>query len=408
MYSVVAGDTFEKIARKQYGDEKQAFLISSANPGATEPLVPGTSLVIPSQPGAPTDKTTQVDEVSENEVALLIDGERFRFWEDMRIVRSMDRMDVLEITAPLNVDDLAFRQAFAPFSYRDMTVTVGGSPLFTGTMVGVAPSVTPNSRTVGVSAYSKPGVLNDCSAPASAYPIEFNNQSLQDIATTLCQPFGLSPQFDADQGEAFDRIAASVTEKLLSFLTKLAQQRGLVISSTEQGALLFQKSISTGNPVANLTQGASPLMAANPAFNPQTYYSHVTGIDAVIVGREGAQFTVKNEKLPGTIRPFTFNTPDVSGGGVKASTEAKAGRMFANAASYVATVSTWRDPQGNLWRPNTTLFLQAPDAMVYNPYEFLIRSVTFDRTADSETASLELVFPGSFNGKAPETLPWEE
>jgi hypothetical protein len=46
--------------------------------------------------------------------------------------------------------------------------------------------------------------------------------------------------------------------------------------------------------------------------------------------------------------------------------------------------------------------------MVYNEYEFLIRDVTFEQTANSEVARLGLVLPGSFTGEAPEALPWDE
>ena len=104
---------------------------------------------------------------------------------------------------------------------------------------------------------------------------------------------------------------------------------------------------------------------------------------------------------------MTFKAPDTLNADVKAAVEAKAGRMFGNMAAYSVTVSTWRDPQGDLWEPNTTVKLLAPGAMIYNEYEFVIRSVDLDVEGDKRTATLDLVIPGSFSGVIPKVLPWE-
>ena len=81
--------------------------------------------------------------------------------------------------------------------------------------------------------------------------------------------------------------------------------------------------------------------------------------------------------------------------------------MFGNMAGFAATVATWRDPNGDLWAPNTTVTLVAPGAMVYTEFEFIIRAVQFSRDSRETTATLELVLPGSFSGEIPETLPWD-
>ena len=83
------------------------------------------------------------------------------------------------------------------------------------------------------------------------------------------------------------------------------------------------------------------------------------------------------------------------------------GRMFANAASYDIEVSTWRDSENRLWRPNTTIKLLAPGAMIYNNYEFIIRKVKFVRTTTKFVATLNLISPGTLSGKIPESLPWD-
>jgi len=406
-YTVVTGDTFETIARKKYGTEVEADRIARANPGVMEPLTAGIVIAVPTLPSAPKNLQVLAPADNEDEVAILIDGQRFRFWDAVTITRGLDTMDTVEFGAPFEPDTPGFRETFRPFSFKPVDIMVGGDSLFTGTMVAVNPVLENKQRTVAVSGYSLPGVLQDCTAPASSYPLEFNGQGLQEIAKTMAGPFGIAVEFEAGQGAIFDRVASEPGKKVLAFLAELAKQRNLVIGNTPRGALVFRRSVGVGNPVARLQEGSSPVLSVSPFFNPQQYYSHITGIEPAIVGLPGSQFTVKNPNLEGIVRPLAFNTPDTLDADLNAAVSAKVGRMFGNMAGYAVRVATWRDPQGTLWAPNTTLTLLAPGAMIYNEFEFVIRSIQFERAAKTNTAVLDLVIPGAFSGQVPEALPWD-
>lgn len=408
-YNVVVGDTFELVARKTYGDETKAGNIASANPGVTEPLIAGTNLVIPDLPEAPQDIQGNVDAVSEDEIALTIEGKRFRFWDGLRLIRSIDSIDSAEFGTPFESDLPEFRNNFRPLSYNKINVTMGGVPFFTGTMVKISPIVEINQKILSVGCYSLPGALNDCMAPSSiSEKLEFSGQGLKEIAESLAKPFGIGVKFTADQGAIFETAAIKTTETILSFLIELAKQRNLIISSTEKGELLFQQSVKPGTPVARLKQGQSPVISITPEFNEQEYYSHVTGFEPVDPIFGGSKYTVKNDRLKGVLRPFNFEVPDTTSGDVKNAVQAKIGRMFGNLVTYTIEVDTWRDPKGALWAPNTTITLTASDAMVYNEYEFIIRSVDFNRDGSTKTAALSVVIPGAFSGEIPEALPWDE
>ena len=407
-YTVIAGDTFAIISRKEYGVETNAGLISRANPGAAEPLVAGIELIIPVAPNTPKIISQLSPSSSENEVLLNIENQRFRFWKTVSITRSLDTMDTVEFTAPFNPSNQAFRDTFKPFTYKDIDVIVGGKSLFTGTMLVPAPVENPVSKTVTVGGYSLPGVLNDCTLPVSAFPLEFNNQGLKSIASTIAAVFGLSVEFEGNQGPIFERVAIDPKTKAFEFLIKLAQQRNFVISSTQEGKLLFQKSVEPGNPVANLAEGSPPIISITPQFKAQEYYSHISGLAPTAVGSKGSQHTVENPRLKGVIRPLTFKADDTIPGNVKAAAEAKAGYMFANTVSYSVVLAQWRDTNNDLWKPNTTITLKADGVMIYSEYEFIIRTVKFSKNQDTEIAELKLVLPGSFSGQIPESLPWDE
>lgn len=425
-YTTKAGDTFDTISRVSYGEESGASVIKSANPGAVEPFTDGVVLTIPVLPDAPKNRpqATAVDDP--DETIIKIDSKRFRFWESVTITRQLDSFSTFELVAPFTPDDPSFRETFRPFKFQDVEISVGGQPLFTGTMIGVMPVLAPDKKTVAVSGYAFPGVLNDCTplAPNDAYQLEFEDMNVVDITDHLCSPFGVGAiAGEGAPGARFSRVSIAPERKMLDFLADLARQRGLVISDTPQGNLLYQKAISgipdpfaefvegpntdTSSPVATLRQGESPLIGVSPVFSPQGYYSHVTGLEPVLLGLQGSQYTVENQHLKNLARPHNFIVSDTQGGDVADAVNAKAGRMFANMAVYTVGVSTWRDSSGALWSPNTVITVDAPGAMIYGRHPFIVRAVSFKRTGTEKRAVLTLILPGSLSGKIPETLPWD-
>lgn len=372
-----------------------------------------------------------------NLVEMYINGSKFVFWESVSITRNVDTVDAASFTAPFDHTAPGFKENFKPFSYNPVLISVDGKPLFTGTMLSADPNVSEDTKTIDVTCYSKCGVLQDCTMPPETMPLEYNNLNLKEIAEAMAKPFGLSVDFRGDPGAKFGRVACEPDAKVYDFLTDLAKQRGYVISSNESGDLLFWKSV-TGTAVAVLTQGQSPLKSVSPDFKPQEFYSDLTGLAPVEVGKTAAKKTVKakakkDPKAPETpaapkvkapkpakkykkfsttaeteaYRPYVFKVNDVEGVDVETATKATLSRMLGNMANYTIEVATWRDANGNLWAPNTVLKLSAPDAMIYDYYDFEIKSVDFSQDSTEEIATLVLALPGSFSGEPPEVFPWE-
>lgn len=341
------------------------------------------------------------------DVAILVDADRFRAWEDVSIVRALDAYSTVTFSGPFEPERQEFRQRFEPFSFKPVEAYVSGALLFTGTLIDVAPDITPDRRAISVTCHARPDVLSNCTMPPSAFPLEVNGLTLRQIAERICEPFDLAVQFDGPRGAAFRRVALKPDEMPQRFLADLAKQRNMVVSNTADGALHLLQSAAPGRPVARLREGHAPLSSVRPRFEPQSYFSEVTGLRKSQAGRLGAKHTVRNPWLPSVARPHTFAVDDADRGDIPEATRAKLGRMFGNMVSYSVEVPTWRDPNGDLWKPNTTVTLEAPGAMVYRETELLIRTVTLQQTPDSATATLDLVLPGAFSGEAPEVLPWQ-
>ena len=406
-YVVRTGDTFESISSSQFGTVDSAADILAANPGVTNPPTPDTTIFIPRIliPESPSN-------IESGQLSVVINDVPFLGWTEISFAREMDSFGTFNLLSVWEPDNKEFRDVFRPFGYQSVAIFEGSELLFHGTLIDVAPSQSAKSRVVNAAGYSVPGVINDCTPPVSAFPLERDAQNLKQIATELLAPFGIPVEVDGDSGATFEREAVEPTTKILDYLIKLAGQRNLIITDTPEGACKFQTETEQGNPMAVLSEGQPGITSISPQFNPQDYYSHISGPGFTLFSTPGSVpgsvFTVPNERLIGTLRPLTFTIPDAIGGEIKLAVEAKAGRMFANTVAYRAVIPSWRNPDGKLWRPNTTIIITAPGAMIYSPFEFLIRRVQYTRDATEESVELTLILPGSFKGAIPEALPWDE
>lgn len=350
-----------------------------------------------------------VDPLKPPDITISIGTRDFEHWPgEVEIKRSLDNFSTVTMTAPFEPEEAIFRETFLPFSYKPMKVLVNGELLFTGQLIGVEPVSTAKSRTVRCSGYSLPATLADSTMPSSEFPIEYGDRTLRQIAELLTKPFGINVAIEesADTGARFKRVKLRPTEKVGSFLTKLAKARGVVMRDDKLGNLVFLTSAEPGNPVVAFKEGATPTTSVAATFSPQSYYSEITGFATMKAGRRGSGFTEKNGNLPDVVRPLNFTLGDVNAGDLPGAVAAKMARMFGNMVAYVVKVPTWHDPSGLLWAPNTTATLHAPGAMVYKETELLVRDVFLMAGQDSVTASIGLVLPGAFSGEQPESLPW--
>ena len=342
-------------------------------------------------------------------VSILIDGQTIGNWSDLELTDSLDAFSTAGFTAPFEAEREEFRALFRPFSFKPVRIFVDDEPLFTGTLLGVHPRAEPGRRWVEVTAIALPGVIEDCTRPGDAVPHEFKKLTLQDIAKQLLANFEITDDFRDGAGSAFDKVKIDVDKKIIEFLVELAKARNLLLSNTPDGALLCWHARAPGDPVARLIGGLPPVGKVEAEFSPQEYFSEITGFAAAKRGRKGSKYTALNPFLEGVLRPTAFRLDNTEKGDAPEETKARMGRMLANVAAYtIEDMPTWRDPQGDLWQANTTVLVTAPDAMIYNEYELLIRRVRRKQDAERWQASLDLVLPGAFSGDMPAKLPWDD
>lgn len=397
----VKGDTFETASRRLFGSETGAALLKKANPGLTAPLPEGVDLYAPPStektPGAPADQ-----------LMIKIGGRALSLWTKATITRSLDAPPAVQIEAPWDPSREELRRTLQPFGFTQAVVLLGDTVLATGNVQPPAPFVSEDSSSISIPIHGRTAILSDCTAPASALPLGYDDQTIDKIAEALLQPFGISAQFEAEPGQTFERVEVKPGENIMPVLVKLAKQRGLVIGETPEGDALFTTAAVSGAPAAVLDGSKPPVVAIAGTFAASQYYSHVTAIAPTIVGLKGEQVTVTNPYKLGTLKPHTFEADDSGNESLQQIAEAKAARMFANMVSWEVQLATWKKPDGSLWQPGDIVKITAPGAMIYKASNLLARSVTFHQDRDRRVATLNLVLPGGFAGTIPEDLPWVE
>jgi len=349
--------------------------------------------------------TTNIEADNQNEVAILIEGNRFRFWDSASLSFSIDSFDSFSFSGPWEPDVAIFREAFVPFTYKDVAVYIGGEIFLNGTLVPVNPALTGDSRTFSVGGYSRPGVLNDCPFSVDDYPIEFNKNTIAEIAETIAKLFDLGFEINGEPGARFERVAAKPEQKVLDFIIDLAKQRNFLVSNDLEGSLLLDRPETEFSGVS-LKEGELPFLGGSPDYNAQQYYSEIAGLTPTKTATDADSYKLNNTLLD-VKRPFAFEVKDAENADLQTATKAKMSRMFGDSISIPVNVQGWRDPSGEVWQPNKIIKLLSPGLMVYKETEFLIRNVSLTRgTAD--TATLELVLPESYSGEIPGSLPWQE
>lgn len=402
VHTIRTGDTFESISTRYFGEPSHAGQIRSSNSGVTK-LVPGNTVTVL---GADEAATVGAEPPG---ITVRVAGVTLQHFKTLSLVRSVDAFATVVVTTPLP-DSTEFRELIQPFKFQTMDVSFAGERLFRGTMLDVDPSVTDEGSTVTLGGYSAPAILHDCMMPPSAYPLQFKNMNIADIASLVASPFGLTVTRLGEMGGPFKRVKIKRDDRVMPFLTNLAQDRQILIRSNPDGDLVLSTPPVESAPVAQLREGEYPLLKIESGFDAQRYYSHTTAVRATGRKRRGGQHTVRNERAveAGIVRPYTTTVRDIGKGELPKAAEALAGRMLAGSVAYVVTVAGWEDSAGATWEEGSTIELTAPSAFVPRPYNFQIRAVELQISEEGGTvAMLTLMLPGAFGGAAPTVLPWQ-
>jgi prophage tail gpP-like protein len=403
----IQGDTWVGLSKAYYGHEQNESLIRANNPGVPEQIPAGTLLTIPDDPDSPSPPVAQPADSGKDAVTVKIDGEEFTAFTTLVVEKRLDSFDTVTMIAPWDSSDRNLRRIFKPLKYKPLEVFVGPDLYFLGTMAKVVP-VDEIPSTLTLSGYAKPGVLDQCVIPTTRWPMEWFDLNLEEIVKAIVPDFGIKVVFEESAGDVFDEVAASQGQKILNFLTGLAQQRGFIIGNNLAGDIVFRKPTLTESPAVTLRQGDPVIMRILPRIKDEEFFSSITAVEEASLTSEGSSFTKQNPLLKGVFRPTIIVPPDAKPGELPGHADAAYARMLANVVDYQVDLATIRLDDGTILNPGDGVAIEAPDAMIYQTTDFMVDSTTLTMVEKQSTFSMGVVLPGSYAGDPPARLPWEE
>ena len=316
---------------------------------------------------------------SRDDVILSVNGSRYMGWQSGRIVRSIER--------GAHAFDLSLTQSWQTGVAKVTAVKMGDAAeihigndlVISGYVDVVLPSYDDKTHTVMISGRSKIGDLIDCSNTRKQY----KSQTLLQIAKAECKPFNINVTTQADIGKAFTHTPTrDAGESIFEFLEQLARYRGLRLTSTPEGNLVF---IQAGKSYAQtaLVLGKN-IKKGKGNFTYQDMFSDYT----VLAQQPAGGFSLSAEAIAGpkaTVKDLRINRfrPKViqsqQPGDIqdcKNRAQWQRNTHYGRGRGVIYTVTAWRQkPKGPLWQAND--LVQVNDVFIGINGERLITEVQF-------------------------------
>ncbi|PSU49490.1 phage tail protein [Photobacterium frigidiphilum] len=341
-----------------------------------------------------------------SDVVLKAGGNVYGGWTKISVTRSIKSMSGsfdLELTWKWQGSEDKYKSFMDPIKQgQPCMVEIGGERVITGYVDDWVPSYDATQVVISVSGRDKTADLVDCSID---YPSgQFNNQTLTQIANVICKPFGIKVIVNTDVGAAFPRVQIEQGETPHELLSRLARQRGVLLTSDTYGNLVITRA-SKERAGVSLILGEN-VLAARGRFSWRNRYSSFTvkavgasfggWDDAPLSTVGGIKAEVKDEEIS-RYRPMIIINEEITtaeGAAKRGQWERQRSLAISNGAEY--TVTGWRIPQtGKLWNFNT--LVPVLDEILGIDEEMLIASVMFSEDDAGRLAVVSVVKPEAFD-----------
>lgn len=410
-YKVVRGDRLNNIEKTAYGSVKG--LIEGANPflgrrkvslEGRPTIYPGDILTVPVLPTFKTLRTNQekvqLKNKSKNDLTIII-GKKEITYESARIIKTLDTAaDGWTAKIPWTPGlDHDLDALLTPYTYPDAKVFIGDELLISGLLYTVTPSISNTGRAIELAGFSYTADCIDSTVPP---PYEENNVTLQQRADKLLQHIGIKSVFDFDPGGLFDRVTAERTDTIFSHLASLASQRGLLVSSTPEGNLLFTKANPTA-PVATLATADGQISSLSASFNGRAAFNNITAFGES-PGNPAKSASAIDELIPKS-RFIAFSADDTTDGDIQQAAEWRRSQIYSASFEIQIPVIGWYANDRELWRAGQSVEVVAPEIFAPNGFTFLIKQVEYVIENTGRTGVLSVVPPTVYTGEQV-VFPW--
>lgn len=393
-YTVVKHDWLSTIAAEAYGDMFKWPLIADANPqiNGRGVAIDGSSLIfggdvlwIPSEEVAEQDSPT-FGEQQENDFSVAIEGELLPITKGSLLLTMDSGSDELKVDVDIESLTPTMRKMLLPFQYPKVTVRINGVLKMSGVIYVTEPKSSKDGKVKTLYGYSYTADLIDSVVNA---PYEQNGVTLLDRAETLTKDMGITAVFYSGAKEQFDKVTAKNGEKRFSHLVKLAKERGLLVSCTAYGNLLFHRAAISGAPVDVIEEGDFGGISFGAKYDGRKRFSSYRVTGKAISG-DGVTTTVV-DPFVSRARFFSRKERNADSGGAEKAAIWERSKAVADALTMACPVDGFTTKKGELWTTNTYVTVKSSSIDLKNGADLLIRRVRFNYSPTSKNATIDVV-----------------
>ncbi len=411
-YIVKRGDDLSTIEVQAYGyetgtlDDIHPFLQGrNRNPESGRLFVyTGDTLTIPEIAKTKSEQQTKKITNKRKDQITIVLGDREIPFSTCRILRTMDTAaDAWTCSlAWVPGKDPEFDNLISPFQYTPAQVYIGNELIINGSLYGVQPQSTETGLTIVLTGYSFAADVIDSTMPE---PYEEENITGEERVNSTIKGMGIKAVFERiDSDPQFDRVVGEITDTIFGHLSELAFQRGILISSTPNGDLLFTRANVNGKSVGTLRSGSPLPLGWGANFDGRKLFNSIRAIGES-PGDAVKQAVSVDSNIPKS-RFMTFKADNTTTGNIQDAANWKRSKQYAEALTIPFPVTGFYAPDGTLYRENKIVTVISAEIFVPNGFDFLIKQVEYQQTADGNVTTLGLVPPAVYSGEKID-LNWE-
>lgn len=339
-----------------------------------------------------------------DDVTLLLEGERFFGWKEAHVRRSIESLCGTFSFALLDKWAIE-QQAIVLHPGQHVKLSIGDDVLVEGYIDRFAGAVGAAQRTLTITGRDKTADLVDCSP--TGVPGSWKNISLDRLALLLASPYGIDVVTETNVGANFTSFALQTGETAFEALTRAAQKRAVLLVSDSEGRLVLT-SASSERTFDGLELGFN-LKEASVEYDYTERFS-----DYTVKGQSktsGTGWTTKAVSIVGEafddeVSRFRPRVIKATGGSSTKDCQNQArweaGIRAAKSVSVRCTVQGVRQSNGVLWPVNRQTNVKIPDLGVQN--SMLIVSLEQSITASGSVTAFELRRPDAYASQPPKTI----
>lgn len=275
------------------------------------------------------------------------------------------------------------------------TIDIGGDVVLTGYVDRFRPMIRPNQHRLLLAGRSKSQDAVDCSAEWEGGQIK--GSSVLEIAKKLLKPYGITIEGEVDVGPPIPQFNLNIGDSAYAIIERLARFRALLIYDLPNGNMVLTQAgkdkMSSGITVGENTQFADAEYSIDQRFSD--YEGFITAVDTLQDLGDGGNLKAKTTD-PG-VKRHRLRTIIAEAGALgleqlKPRVKWEAARRAGRANVVTATVDSWRNKDGQLWKPNALTPITAPELKLPSGTQWLLAQAVFRRTnQDGTTADLTLM-----------------